>query len=62
LPFEASSEYEPGCSAIVDLKGFALTGAAGDSVVVGIGSFAGTLNIPNTSPYHCAQREIKEPS
>jgi hypothetical protein len=35
---------------IVDLKGFTLTGAAGNSVGVGIGSFAGTQSIPNTSP------------
>jgi hypothetical protein len=35
---------------IVDLKGFTLTGAAGYSVGVGIGSFAGTQSIPNTSP------------
>jgi hypothetical protein len=35
---------------LVDLKGFTLTGANGDSVGVGIGSFAGTQSIPNTYP------------
>jgi hypothetical protein len=34
---------------IVDLKGFTLTGAAGDSIGVGIGVFAGT-NGPNSYP------------
>jgi hypothetical protein len=34
---------------IVDLKGFTLTGAAGDSIGVGIGGFAGT-NGPNSYP------------
>jgi hypothetical protein len=34
---------------IVDLKGFTLTGAAGDSIGVGIGLFAGT-NGPNSYP------------
>jgi hypothetical protein len=35
---------------IVDLKGFTLTGAAGSSVAIGIGLFAGTGPISNTSP------------
>jgi hypothetical protein len=34
---------------IVDLKGFTSTGAAGDSIGVGIGVFAGT-NGPNSYP------------
>jgi hypothetical protein len=40
---------------IVDLKGFTFTGAAGDSIGVGIGLFAGT-NGPNSYPNHRQER------
>jgi hypothetical protein len=43
---------------IVDLKGFTLTGSAGNTLGVGIGTFAGT-NAPNTNPITIRNGTIK---
>jgi hypothetical protein len=43
---------------ILDLKGFTLTGSAGNTLGVGIGTFAGT-NVPNTNPIIIRNGTIK---
>jgi hypothetical protein len=43
---------------ILDLKGFTLTGSAGNTLGVGIGTFVGT-NAPNTNPITIRNGTIK---